>query len=175
MKPLVSQLDGEDCLKTLKKWKKERKIIAKKRVMMGEVYPSAPLGQSDLSELMPELLDVINFHGYEINGDALITPDICVVKGNVGIHFDADIGISALVLLEVAPLCESPQVSLTKSAYSSDNYLWAGNTLAEIKEGGVVIFNTEKEHAWFCSGVATFVTVPVKRKTKSKRNNLGLS
>ena len=149
-------------------------MVAKKQVMMGEVLPSAPLQQSHLSQLMPGLLRLIEFHGYAINSDAP-PPDIAVVKGNVNIHCDSDFGIVALALLEVAPLCKSPQVSLTESHYASSNYLWTKGILTAIEEGDAVIFDTDREHAWFCSGVATFVTIPVKRQIKLKCDNLSLS
>jgi quercetin dioxygenase-like cupin family protein len=43
-----------------------------------------------------------------------------------------------------------------------------------VREGDVVVFDGDKEHAWFCSGRAHFVTVLVTKKRKQKGDIVGL-
>ena len=56
--------------------------------------------------------------------------------------------------------------------YTSESYLWTEYELTQINMGTMSIFNASKKHAWFCSCVATFLSISVKKLRKQKNNNL---
>ena len=94
--------------------------------------------------------------------------EFVVAKGNIGIHTDVS-GTIALMLLKVEALCTSSAVSIKHSMYSAESYLWTKRELTKMDMGTMSIFNATKQHAWFCSGVATFLSIPVKKLRKQKQ------
>ena len=144
---------------------------------MGEVHSIAPTIVSRMVEAMPSVKRVLNNAGFKAIDNGRLRPfpktDFTVAHGNVGPHNDDGFGMAALVLLKVTPFCESDSVSLT-SCYPTDNLLWTSHGLTMVREGDVVVFDGDKEHAWFCSGRAHFVTVLVTKKRKQKGDIVGL-
>ena len=147
------------------------------KLSMGEVESIAPTIASLMVDAMPSVKRVLNNAGFKAidNGRLRLFPktDFTVAHGNVGPHSDGGLGMAALVLLKVTPFCKSDSVSLT-SSYPTDNLLWTSHGLTRVQEGDVVVFDGDKEHAWFCSGRAHFVTVLVTKKRKQKGDIVGL-
>lgn len=154
------------------------------KLSMGEVESIAPTIASRMVDAMPSVKRVLNNAGFKAidNGRLRLFPktDFTVAHGNAGPHSDDGLGMAALVLLKVTPFCKSdpetvtcPSVSLT-SCYATDNLLWTSHGLTMVREGDVVVFDGNKEHAWFCSGRAHFVTVLVTKKRKQKGDIVGL-
>ena len=147
------------------------------KLSMGEVQSIAPTIASRMVDAMPSVKRVLNNAGFKAidNGRLRLFPktDFTVAHGNAGPHIDDGLGMAALVLLKVTPFCKSDSVSLT-SYYPTDNLLWTSHGLTMVREGDVVVFDGNKEHAWFCSGRAHFVTVLVTKKRKQKGDIVGL-
>ena len=163
MKTTSFHLTPDEYEPVLKHLQKEKRIISKEHLSMGEVCPSSPIKKEELFTLFPRGMRMLELWKWQYAGTDIVLPDVTIVKGNVGIHTDYDLGITALVLLQIEPLCSDIECSLIKSLYDTTNYLWANNQLTEVTEGTVVIFDSSKEHAWFSSGVATFLCIPVKK------------
>ena len=147
------------------------------KLSMGGVESIAPTIASLMVDAMPSVKRVLNNAGFKAidNGRLRLFPktDFTVAHGNAGPHSDDGLGMAALVLLKVTPFCKSDSVSLT-SIYPTDNLLWTSHGLTMVREGDVVVFDGDKEHAWFCSGRAHFVTVLVTKKRKQKGDIVGL-
>lgn len=148
------------------------------RLSMGEVESIEPTIASLMIDAMPSLQRILKNAGFKILDNSRLRhfpkTDFTVAQGNVQPHNDDGLGMAALVLLRVTPFCKSKSVSLTKSPWESDNFLWTNGGLTDIKERDVVVFNGEEEHAWFCSGRAHFVTVLVTKERKRKGDIVGL-
>jgi hypothetical protein len=163
MKTTSFNLTPDEYEPILKHLQKEKRIISKEYLSMGEVRPSSSIKKEELLTLFSRGMRMLELWGWQYAGTDRIPPDVTIVKGNVGIHTDYGLGITALVLLKIEPLCAGIQCSLLNSLFDNPNYLWANNKLTEVTEGTVVIFDSSKEHAWFSSGVATFLCIPVKK------------
>ena len=174
MKPIsVYTPSSPEIKKLLDYFKKEISMPTRNSINMGEVDDNNyRLSKQKLLELFPRGLQLIKSMGYQYanNADPI---EFVVTKGNIGIHADA-LGYTALMLLKVEALCTSSAVSLEHSMFSNENYLWTERELTEMPIGTMSIFNAYKDHAWFCSGVATFLCIPVKKLRKQKNNNLAL-
>jgi hypothetical protein len=164
MKPFIARVNQSNLNALLKHLQKEKQLITGRHLDMGEVCPLNPIQDAKLNVLCPDVLQVIKTNGYRLAGEEAISPDIVVTKGNIGIHADADSGLVALALLTVKPLTSSPSVSLAKSSYEHTSYLWTTSGLKPLKPGDMAIFDTDQEHAWFCSGIATFLCIPVRKQ-----------
>lgn len=138
---------------------------------LGEVSPITMIKPDELLHLCSPVLQAIEQKRYKPAGNKGMPPDILMAKGNIGVHCDyvmGDTGIIALVLLRVQPLHEHPSLSLANSLYEQSNMLWTNKTLTNMEVGTMVIFDTYQEHAWFCSGIATFLSIPlVKQRAKA--------
>jgi hypothetical protein len=174
MKPIsVYTPSSPEIKKLLDYFKKEINIPAKNSIDIGEVAANNYyLSKQKLLELFPRGLQLIKSMGYQY-ADNTWPIEFVVTKGNIGIHKDM-CGCTALMLLKVEALCTSSAVSLKHSMFSNENYLWTERELTEMRIGTMSVFNSFKNHAWFCSGVATFLCIPVKKLRKQKNNNLAL-
>ena len=164
MKPISVYTPSSPEIKNLLKYLKEETSMPVKNSMdMGEVVAHC-LPRQKLLELFHRGLQLIKSMGYQVayNFDPV---DFVVAKGNIDIHTDV-LGTIALMLLKVEALCTSSTVSLDHSMYTSESYLWTEYELTQINMGTMSIFNASKKHAWFCSGVATFLSIPVKKLRK---------
>lgn len=144
------------------------------RIQMGEVRPFCALFSEKLEEAVPDILQAVARHGFLYRKNGAHLADISMVKGNINHHTDDGFGKLALMLLRVQPMTRSPLVSL-HGDYEQENLLWARNDFCALKPGDIAIFNSEQEHAWFCNGVATFLTIPVVRQRKRRSPSLSPS
>ena len=142
------------------------------KLSMGGVESIAPTIASLMVDAMPSVKRILSNAGFKaINSGqwrSFSKTDFTVAHGNVDPHSDDGLGMAALVLLKVTPFCKSNSVSLTSSLYLTDNWLWTSHGLTMVKEGDVVVFDGNKEHAWFCPVRAHFVTVLVTKKRERK-------
>jgi hypothetical protein len=167
MKPISVYTPSSPEIKNLLKYlKEETSMPVKNSIDMGEVVDHY-LPQQKLLELFPRGLQLIKSMGYQLAYD-FDPVDFVVTKGNVDIHTD-NLGTIALMLLKVEALCTSSAVSIKHSLYSAESYLWTERELTKMDMGTMSIFNATKQHAWFCSGVATFLSIPVKKLRKQKQ------
>jgi hypothetical protein len=169
MKPISVYTPSSPEIKNLLKYlKEETNMPVKNSIDMGEVVDTSHcLGKEKLLELFPRGLKLIEAMGYQptYNNGYI---EFVVAKGNIGIHTDVS-GTIALMLLKVEALCTSSAVSIKHSMYSAESYLWTKRELTKMDMGTMSIFNANKQHAWFCSGVATFLSIPVKKSRKQKQ------
>jgi len=161
MRPIVEHLETSAFGRPLTEWDVSNDLSHK--LAMGEVCPAWPIKSHELIALCPAVLQMLARTKYKLAGNKRPPPDMLVVKGNVSLHSDCS-GIIALTLLKVQPFSEDSNTSFNKSPWEHANYLWSQKTLIEMKEGTTVIFDTNQEHAWFCSGLATFLSVPVLKQ-----------
>ena len=173
MKPITVNVPASpDIKKLLKHFKNKIGMPLKSRLSLGEINDNGyHLNQEELLNLFPCGLRLLKTMGYQAGNSNYGEVEFVVAKGNIDIHTDA-LGYTALMLLKVEALCPSSAVSLERSYYTSDNYLWTERRLTKMNMGTMVVFNSCKPHAWFCSGVATFLSIPVKKTRKQKSNNL---
>jgi hypothetical protein len=143
-------------------------------IQMGEVWPFCALSREKLEEAVPDILQAIAWHGFPYRKNTACFTDITMAKGNINHHTDSGFGKLALMLLRVQPMTRSPLVSL-HGDYEQENLLWARNDFCALKPGDIAIFDSEQEHAWFCNGVATFLTIPVVRQRKRRSPSLSPS
>ena len=169
MKPIsVYTPSSPEIENLLKYFKNETNRPTKNNIDMGEVVDTSHcLGKEKLLELFPRGLKLIEAMGYQptYNNGYI---EFVVAKGNIDIHTDVS-GTIALMLLKVEALCTSSAVSIKHSMYSAESYLWTERELTKMDMGTMSIFNANKQHAWFCSGVATFLSIPVKKSRKQKQ------
>lgn len=165
MKTVSSDLTPDEYEPILKHLQGQLRIISKEHLSMGEVCPSSPIKKEELFALFPRGMRMLELWKWQYAGTDRKPSDVTIVKGNVNTHisFYNDFGITALVLLQIEPLCSAIECSLEKSLFNTTNYLWANKQLTEVKEGTIVIFDSSKDHAWFSSGVATFLCIPIKK------------
>ena len=163
MKTVSSDLTPDEYEPILKHLQGQLRIISKEHLSMGEVCPSSPIKKEELFALFPRGMRMLELWKWQYAGTDRCPSDVTIVKGNVSIHTDNDLGITALVLLRIESLCSDIGCSLEKSLFETTNYLWANNQLTEVTEGTIVIFDSSKDHAWFSSGVATFLCIPIKK------------
>ena len=139
---------------------------------LGEVAARSPRLTSRMVDAMPSLERVLRNAGFKAlsrsGSRGFAKTDFTIAHGNISPHSDDNLGMAALVLLKVTPFCKSESVSLTRSPWSNANFLWTNSGLMEMEENDVVVFNGDKEHAWFCDGRAHFVTVLVTKPRKRK-------
>lgn len=119
-----------------------------------------------------EVLNAYDYRAIRTDRTHYSSTDLVVAWGNVGIHQDDGLGKVALLLLRVDPLSRSKGCQFMDSPYSTEKYLWTRHGLTPMDEGSMVVFDADQEHAWFCPGVATFLSIAV---TKSKKPICGLS
>jgi hypothetical protein len=171
MKPIsVYTPSSPEIKKLLEYFKKETDMPTKSSISMGEVADGYYLPGKKLLELFPRGLQLIKSMGYQLASDYddYDPVEFVVTKSNVDIHTDV-LGTIALMLLKVETLCTSSAVSIKNSMFSSESYLWTKGELTKMEMGTMSIFNANKQHAWFCSGVATFLSIPVKKLRKQKQ------
>lgn len=149
-------------------------IAQTKKMQMGEVWPFCAILKQRLEKVVPDILQAVARHGFLYRKNAPHLAEITIAKGNINHHTDSGLGKLALMLLRVQPMTRSPLVSL-HSDYEQANLLWARNDFCALKPGDIAIFNSEQEHAWFCNGVATFLTIPVVRQRKRRSPSLSPS
>lgn len=172
----IAQQTGQPELDLLLKLLQQYKVLKTGRSLdLGEVFPFIALNESRLNDLCPSLVQLVEQCGYMLAGKEAIPPDIVLTKGNIARHSDSDSGLISLTLLHVAPLSGSPSLSLTKGHYEHVSYLWTADTLTPLKTGETIIFNTDQDHAWFCSGIAAFLCVPVREYKAIATGVSGLS
>ena len=135
------------------------------KVQMGEAQPVCAILEQRLEKVVPDILQAVASRGFPYRKNAAYLADITIAKGNINHHTDSGFGKLALMLLRVQPMTRSPLVSL-HGDYEQENVLWARNDFCALKPGDIAIFDSEQEHAWFCNGVATFLTIPVRRVRK---------
>jgi hypothetical protein len=174
MKPLTWNL-GADCADVA--WHRLKKFSPRgKRIMPhGEVLGGPKIPLELAQDAAKDAFEVLNAYGYKAistNRAHYSSTDLAVAWGNVGIHQDDGLGKVALILLRVDPLSRSKGCQFMDSPYSTENYLWTRHGLTSMIEGSMVVFDTDQEHAWFCPGVATFLSIAVR---KSKKPVRGLS
>lgn len=168
MKPISVYTPSSPEIKNLLKYfKKETDMPTKSSISMGEVADGNYLPREKLLELFPRGLQLIKSMGYQL-AYSYDPVEFVVTKSNVDIHTDV-LGTIALMLLKVERLCTSSAVSIEHSMVISENYLWTERELTKMRMGTMSIFNANKQHAWFCSGVATFLSIPVKKLRKQKQ------
>ena len=147
------------------------------KMSLGEVESTSPTLLSRMVDAMPSLKRVLGNAGIKTlsrsGSRGFSKTDFTIAHGNIAPHSDANLGMAALVLLKVTPFCKSESVSLTGSQWSNESFLWTNSGLIAMKEGDVVVFNGDKEHAWFCDGRAHFVTVLVTKQNKRKGDTVG--
>jgi hypothetical protein len=136
-----------------------------RKVQMGEVRPFCAILDRGLETVAPDILQAVARHGFPYRKSSGCLADIAIAKGNINHHTDDGFGKLALMLLRVQPMARSASVSLHND-YEQENVLWARNDFCALKPGDIAIFDSEQEHAWFCNGVATFLTIPVRRVRK---------
>lgn len=141
------------------------------KVQMGEVRAFCAILKHRLEKMVPDVLQAVAQHGFPHRKNGAHLADIAIAKGNIEHHIDYGFGKLALMLLRVQPMTRSPFVSL-HSDYEQENLLWARNDFCALKPGDIAIFDSEQEHAWFCNGVATFLTIPVARQRKRRSPSL---
>jgi hypothetical protein len=162
IKPIAKQANQSDLNSLFKRLQKSKVLKTGRSLDLGEVFPFMPFSVSELDGLCPSVLRLIRQCGYVPAGDEAIPPDVVVTKGNIAIHSDAGSGLTALTLLHVDPLTRSPSLSLVKSSYEHTSYLWTAETLVPLEIGETIMLDTDQDHAWFCSGIATFLCIPVR-------------
>ena len=163
MKPISVYTPSSPEIKNLLKYlKEETSMPVKSSIYMGEVV-DYHLPRQKLLELFPRGLQLIKSMGYQL-AYGFDPVEFVVTKGNVDIHTDI-LGTIALMLLKV----EALSTSIKHSLYSAESYLWTERELTKMDMGTMSIFNATKQHAWFCSGVATFLSIPVKKLRKQKQ------
>ena len=141
----------------------------------GEVLGGPKISLELAQSAAKDAFEGLNAYGYEAistNRAYYSSTDLAVAWGNVGIHQDDGLGKVALILLRVDPLSRSKWCQFMDSPYSTENYLWTRHGLTSMIEGDMVVFDADQEHAWFSPGVATFLSIAVR---KSKKPVRGLS
>lgn len=148
-----------------------RLLVVAKKAQMGSVWPVCVISKQRLEKVVPDILQDVAQHGFPHRKNGAHLADISIAKGNINHHIDSGFGKLALMLLRVQPMTRSPSVSL-HSDYEQKNLLWARNDFYALDPGDIAIFDSEQEHAWFCNGVATFLTIPVARQRKRRSPSL---
>ena len=171
MKPLHWQL-GTTCANEA--WHQLKRFSPRsKRIMFhGEVLggPKIPLELAQAAA--KDAFEVLNAHDYRaIRSDRAhyTSTDLTVAWGNVGVHEDDGLGKAALILLRVDPLSRSEGCQFMQSPYTTANYLWTKHGLTPVEKGDMIVFDADQEHAWFCPGVATFLSIAVRKAKKPVR------
>jgi hypothetical protein len=135
----------------------------------GEVLGEPKIPLELAQDATKDAFEVLNAYGYRaVRTDRghYSPTDLAVAWGNVGIHQDDGFGKIALILLRVDPLSRSKGCQFMDSPYSTENYLWTRYGLTPMAEGDMVVFDTDQEHAWFSPGVATFLSIAVRKVKK---------
>lgn len=170
MKPLFWSL-GADCANEAWHQLKKFSPLALKTMYYGEVLggPKIPIELAKAS--ISRAFETLSQHGYKVtnqNRAHYASADLTVACGNIGIHTDDGFGRIALILLRVNPLSRSKVCQFMDSPYQTENYLWTRHGLSPMEEGDVVVFDTDQEHGWFCPGVATFLSLTVRKHKKAQ-------
>lgn len=170
MKPLCWSL-GADCADEA--WHQLKKFYPPepKSMYYGEVLsgPKIPIELAKAS--ISRAFETLDQHGYKVINRRrahFTSVDLTVACGNIGIHTDDGLGRIALILLRVNPLSRSKGCQFMDSPYQTENYLWTRHGLNPVEEGDVVVFDADQEHAWFCPGVATFLSLAVRKHKKAQ-------
>jgi hypothetical protein len=173
MKPLSWNLGAafaDDAWRQLKKFSpKGKRIMSHGEVLNGPKI-SLELAQSAVKDAF-EVLAAYDFRAIKTDRVHYTATDLAVAWGNVGIHVDDGLGKVALILLRVEPFSRSRGCQFMDSPFTTESYLWTKHGLIAMEEGGMVVFDADQEHAWFCPGVATFLSIAV---TKAKKPVCGL-
>ena len=136
--------------------------------VLGEPKIPLDLAQSAVKDAFT-ILDAYGYRAVSADGAHYPSTDLTVAWGSVGIHADDGFGKVALVLLRVEPLSRSRGCQFMDSPYTTESYLWTKYGLTAMEEGDMVVFDTDQEHALFCPGVATFLSIAVRKTKKAVR------
>lgn len=118
-------------------------------------YPSSwTAGSIEIYSALPREMRLPFEHhlarsGWQPNPDAAICPpaDIAVVNGSAFVHTDDDCGVMAIALIDSVSVGEAELVTR-----------WGGTRMTV---GDVVVFDTDKWHAWISHGPAALAGICV--------------
>ena len=142
----------------------DRFLARDKDISIGEVYTAEIKIDASL-KLLSNFFQTLTDNGYiKRDGSPYNSLSLTYCKGSIQPHHDPDYGLVALWLVSVKRLHQNQH-----GFQSEDPVLYSSKQWLDVRLGEIIVFDTDKEHAWLSNYHCSMIMQTVRRVRRTRR------